>query len=139
MADNLDPSHSTTSDSPSKTPIPFSMSGDGVEDVTIPAVFMQKADATKLRQLLEFEPSVYVLLTWIPQEKEVEREGEEEESGAGGGKEDSRPGASSDSKYVESGLYDSGMERLEPDHEQSKNEHIQTCSTESYSSPSGSP
>ena len=62
VADNLDPSHSTTSDSPSKTPIPFSMSGDGIEDVTIPAVFMKKPDATKLRHLLEFEESVCVLL-----------------------------------------------------------------------------
>ena len=127
------------------------MSGDGVDDITIPAVFMKKPDATKLRNLLEFEESVYVLLTWIPQEKEVEREGEEgereeeegereeEERGAEGEKEDDRPGATSDSKYVESGLYDSGMERLEPDHEESKNEHTQTCSTEACNLPDGSP
>ena len=142
MADNLDPTHSTTSDSPSKAPIPFSMSGDGVKDITIPAVFMKKPDATKLRHLLEFEESVYVLLTWIPQEKEVEEGGEEdkgEEESASEGEKDDRPGAIVDSMYTESGLYDSGLERLEPDHEESKNEHTQTCSTEACNSPDGSP
>ena len=41
------------------------MSGDA-PDVTIPAVFMQKVDATYVRELLASEESVYILLTWIP-------------------------------------------------------------------------
>lgn len=128
------------------------MSGDGIEDVTIPAVFMKKADATSLRRLLEIEESVYVLLTWIPlegegksvgegdeDEEEGESEGENEGSEGANENESNQPGPSSDSQSVESGLFDSGMEALEPDHEQKENEHSQTCLTEACNSPDGSP
>ena len=49
-ADNIN----LTSDpaSPTKAGIPFSMSGDGVEDVKIPSVFMKKLDANILHSLL---------------------------------------------------------------------------------------
>ena len=46
-------------------PLPFSMSGDGTDDVLIPAVFMQKDDAARLTKLLSEQP-VTLLLTWVP-------------------------------------------------------------------------
>ena len=46
------------------------MSGDGINDVDIPAVFMQKSDADILRELLASEDSVYVLLTWIHEDQD---------------------------------------------------------------------
>lgn len=44
---------------------PFSMSGDGSNDIVIPAVFMQQVDALFLRELLKNE-ELFVLLTWLP-------------------------------------------------------------------------
>lgn len=55
VADNVD--YSTTN-----ATRPFSMSGDGVNDVHIPSVFMQQADANVLRKALASQP-VRVMLT----------------------------------------------------------------------------
>lgn len=126
VSDNLEP---VESDSPNKNPIPFSMSGDGIEDVTIPAVFMKKEDADTLRSLFKSEDSVYVLLTWLPEEKGEELKEEPEDS------EDSPSAmscdANSDSNSVKSGLYDTGMETLESNDQQQR--PPQTCSGNSNS------
>lgn len=50
--------------------MPFSMSGDKVNDVTIPAVFMHKDDATWLMELIAKSKNVMVLLTWLPSDQE---------------------------------------------------------------------
>lgn len=73
------------------------MSGDATSaDIDIPAVFMLKKDAERLRQLLASAgEEVFVLLTWIRKE-----EGEREEEKEGSGDEQSNGGQSSQ--------YDSG-------------------------------
>lgn len=130
------------------------MSGDGTDDITIPAVFMKKGDASVLRELLLVEKSVYVLLTWIPALEPGMGKREEEERGreASKRKEDmvnsgeaSRSGESGlydsgmESRSVESGLYDNGMETSHSDYEQHR-DSAQTCSsTADCNSPSDSP
>ena len=118
------------------------MSGDGIDDITIPAVFMKKGDASVLRELLQVEKSVYVLLTWIPAlEPGMGKREEEEERGgeAGKGKED-MVNIGEESRSEESGLYDSGMETSESDYEQQHRDSAQTCSsTADCNSPSDSP
>ena len=108
------------------------MSGDGSEDVTIPAVFMQKEHSNTLRELLQYEDSVYVLLTWLPQEEEREEERKEER------KEDKPdiPVSKMESKSVESGLYDSGSGS---DDQQTESKHTRTCSSEECDSSNGFP
>lgn len=158
--DNLDPvpsssSTSSSNESPSKTPIPFSMSGDGTDDVTIPAVFMKKGDASVLRELLWLEKSVYVLLTWIPQEMgETDDRGKEGvvnsldsskesisgESGLYDSGMESNSQSNQELRSEESGLYDNRMDSLESDHEQRHRDSVQTCSsTAGCNSPSDSP
>ncbi len=61
-ADNLDYNATNTT-------MPFSMSGDKVNDVEIPSVFMQKDDAMWLRELMGKGESVMVLLTWLPSDQ----------------------------------------------------------------------
>ncbi len=62
IADNLDYTDTNAT-------MPFSMSGDKVNDVEIPAVFMQKDDVTWLRELMSRGESVMVLLTWLPSDQ----------------------------------------------------------------------
>ena len=130
------------------------MSGDGIEDITIPAVFMKKMDASVLRELLQLEKLVYVLLTWLPQEGEGPAgKGEEPERGKAAKEdalnsfdsgEESRSGESElydsgmESRSMESGLYDNGMDTLESDYQQQQHrDSVQTCSsTEDCNSPS---
>ena len=117
------------------------MSGDGTDDITIPAVFMKKGDASVLRELLLVEKSVYVLLTWIPALEPGMGKREEEERGGGAskGKEDMM-NSGEESRSGESGLYDSGMETSESDYEQQHRYSAQTCSsTADCNSPSDSP
>ena len=140
--DNLDPVPSSVStspnDSPSKTPIPFSMSGDGTDDITIPAVFMKKSDASVLRDLLQLEKSVYILLTWIPGLESGMGMGQKEGE-ASKGKEDMVNSVDSDEES-RSGLYDSGMGTSESDYNQQHRDSAQTCSsTADCNSPSDSP
>jgi hypothetical protein len=96
------------------------MSGDGVDDITIPAVFMKKGDASELRDLLLLEKSVYVLLTWIPGLESEMGMGKREEGGDSKGNEDvvNSVDSGEESRSGESGLYDNGMETSELDHNQ---------------------
>lgn len=48
----------------SSPPFPFSMSGDGVEDVTIPSLFISQSNGLRLLELLEQFGIVRVLMTW---------------------------------------------------------------------------
>ncbi len=79
----MDPSTGSAS-----KPLPFSMSGDGVEDVKIPSVFMKKKDVLTLLRVLEsVEEEVVVKLSPGPDEPDNEgaKEGEgAEEEGEGG-------------------------------------------------------
>ena len=120
------------------------MSGDGSDDVTIPAVFMKKGDASVLRELLQFEKSVYVLLTWLPPDGEGEEasKGEEDVKNDLGSGEES---ISSESKLnkngmepvshssleprtADSGLYGSGVETLDSNYDQRQRDSAQACS-----------
>lgn len=127
------------------------MSGDGTDDITIPAVFMKKDDASLLRDLLQVEKSVYVLLTWIPglepgmgmeKEKQQQQEDGDDEKGGGAMKEKEEGvvnggNSGEELRSGESGLYDSG---LELDHKQPRRDSVQTCSsTADCHSPSDSP
>lgn len=112
------------------------MSGDGTDDITIPAVFMKKDDASLLRDLLQVEKSVYVLLTWIPglepgmgMEKQQQEGDDEKGGGAMKEKEEGVVNGGNSGEELrsgESGLYDSG---LELDHKQPRRDSIQTCSS----------
>ena len=128
------------------------MSGDSIDDVTIPAVFMKKGDASVLRELLQVEKSVYVLLTWIPalEPGMGKREAEERGGEASKGKEDvmnsgeesrsGEPELYNSGMESRSGLYDSGMETSESDYKQQHRDSAQTCSsTADCNSPSNSP
>ena len=42
------------------------MSGDGTNDIEIPAVFMQKIDAAYLQELMKIEDNIFILLTGLP-------------------------------------------------------------------------
>lgn len=57
--DNLDPSDDSAT--PPKTPLPFSMSGDGMEDVDIPSVFMKKADVESLMSVVRLSLEAVVV------------------------------------------------------------------------------
>lgn len=89
IPDNLDPSGSTMA---SQKPLPFSMSGDGVEDVAIPSVFMKKLDALFLLALSNEVGEVVVRLA--PGNKDggshakEEEAGKEDEKGEGNQEED---------------------------------------------------
>ena len=50
------------------------MSGDGTSDIEIPAVFMQKHDATYLQELMKTEDNIFILLTGLPDRDEDEDE-----------------------------------------------------------------
>lgn len=55
--------------------VPFSMSGDTKNDISIPSVFMKREDVAVLRELMQKYPQgVYVQLTWIPKEEKLEQE-----------------------------------------------------------------
>lgn len=73
VLDNVDPSTN-----PTKSPLPFSMSGDGVDDVRIPSVFMRKGDAQFLLDLFREAGEVVVRLGPAPEEEE-ENKGKSEE------------------------------------------------------------
>ena len=115
-----------------------------MEDITIPAVFMKKVDASVLRELLQLEKLVYVLLTWLPQEGEGPERGKaakEDALNSFDSGEESRSGESElynsgmESRSMESGLYDNGMDTLESDYQQQQ--HRDSCSsTEDCNSPS---
>lgn len=76
----MDPSYSGT---PPKPTLPFSMSGDGVEDIEIPSVFMKKGDAESLLVLARQSPEVMVKLSPRTTKGEgEEKEGREKEEGA---------------------------------------------------------
>lgn len=85
----MDPSDSGT---PPKTPLPFSMSGDGIEDVRIPSVFMKKADVESLLDVVrQSRDAVVVKLAPRTTKDEGEEgkgsEGEEGRGDEGGAKE----------------------------------------------------
>lgn len=123
------------------------MSGDGTEDITIPAVFMKKGDASVLRELLKLEKSVYVLLTWMPalesgtgmrKEDDKGEEASKEKGGVVNGidsGEESRSGESglydsgTESRTMDSGLYNGGMETSESDYKQPHKDSAQPCSS----------
>ena len=122
------------------------MSGDGTDDITIPAVFMKKGDASVLRELLRLEKSVYVLLTWIPQDLGKEGmvnnfDSSEKSRSRESGLYDSGVESNSQSnKESELGLYDNRMDALESDYEQQHKDSVQTCSnTADCNSPSDPP
>ena len=125
------------------------MSGDGTDDITIPAVFMKKGDASVLRELLRLEKSVYVLLTWIPQDLGKEgvvnrfdssEKSRSRESGLYDSGVESNSQSNQELRSGESGLYDNGMNALESDYEQQRKDSVQTCSsTADCNSPSDSP
>ena len=93
-----------------------------------------------LRDLLQLEKSVYILLTWIPGLEPGMGMGQEGE--ASKGKEDvlNNVDSGEESRSGKSGLYDSGMETLESDYNQQHRDLAQTCSsTADCNSPSDSP
>ena len=76
--------HPDNSESTSSSkPLPFSMSGDGVEDVTIPSVFMKQADAQFLLTVLMESPEATAVVKLSPK-----NEGGRIEEGGGKGGED---------------------------------------------------
>lgn len=84
--DNAEPSNN-----PSK-PLPFSMSGDGIEDVTIPSVFMRRKDTLTLLHLMEASGEVVVKLAPGPVDHSAnkgEEGGEESLAKEEGGKDTS--------------------------------------------------
>ena len=91
-----------------------------------------------LRDLLQLEKSVYILLTWIPG-LESGMGMEQKEGEASKGKEDVVNSVDS-GEESRSGLYDSGMETSESDYNQQHRDSAQTCSsTADCNSPSDSP
>lgn len=79
--DNIDMSHDSAS--LSKADLPFSMSGDGVEDVEIPSVFMRKADAQYLQDLVKESGEVVVQLLSSDEVKADNVEKEDKSDGEG--------------------------------------------------------
>ena len=81
---SLDNLKDTTNSEANKPIFPFSMSGDGLEDVNIPSVLISRQDGLSLLSLIETTGYVQVLLTSddqnIPEETSLKRENVETNS-----------------------------------------------------------